>query len=150
MVWPAPSPGTPLEAEGDLRSRGMTVLDRIRLMTCSVSRLIRSPRSGVYKDKEKEVLMRLPAHLGTLALLTIVGCSSHPITNGTSDMAINPVSTISSTTGNRRWMFSSESMIFARRTTRLLFPARTSSIMLIAMIPTLSSNIPTVFSSGEK
>src|SRR3989442_14781767 len=31
MVWPAPSPGTPLEAEGDLRPRGMTVLDRIRL-----------------------------------------------------------------------------------------------------------------------
>src|SRR5213592_5077136 len=30
MAWPAPSPGRPLEAEGDLRSRGMTVLDRIR------------------------------------------------------------------------------------------------------------------------
>src|SRR5213594_4315063 len=69
MVWPAPSPGTPLEAEGDLRSRGMTVLDRIRLMTCSVSRLIRSPRSGVYKDKEKEVLMRLLAGLAGVALV---------------------------------------------------------------------------------
>jgi hypothetical protein len=31
MALPAPSPGEPLEAEGDLRSRGMTVLDRIRL-----------------------------------------------------------------------------------------------------------------------
>ena len=31
MAWPAPSLGEPLEAEGDLRSRGMTVLDRIRL-----------------------------------------------------------------------------------------------------------------------
>src|SRR5207237_3174224 len=30
MALPAPSPGRPLEAEGDLRSRGMTVLDRIR------------------------------------------------------------------------------------------------------------------------
>src|SRR2546430_11857981 len=30
MAWPAPSPGRPLEAEGDLRSRGMPVLDRIR------------------------------------------------------------------------------------------------------------------------
>src|SRR5213592_3075197 len=30
MAWPAPSPGRPLEAEGDLRPRGMTVLDRIR------------------------------------------------------------------------------------------------------------------------
>ena len=69
MVWPAPSPGTPLEAEGDLRSRGMTVLDRIRLMTCSVSRLIRAPRSGVYKDKEKEVLMRLLAGLAGVALV---------------------------------------------------------------------------------
>src|SRR2546430_15559486 len=69
MVWPAPSPGTPLEAEGDLRSRGMTVLDRIRLMTCSASRLIRAPRSGVYKDKEKEVLMRLLAGLAGVALV---------------------------------------------------------------------------------
>ena len=31
MVWPAPSPGTPLEAEGDLRPREMTILDRTRL-----------------------------------------------------------------------------------------------------------------------
>src|SRR6266542_4370845 len=31
MVWPARSPGRSLEAEGDLRSREMTVLDRIRL-----------------------------------------------------------------------------------------------------------------------
>src|SRR5712691_2992428 len=31
MAWPAPSPGRPLEAEGDLRSRGMTILARIRL-----------------------------------------------------------------------------------------------------------------------
>src|SRR6266550_7711529 len=30
MASPAPFPGRPLEAEGDLRSRGMTVLDRIR------------------------------------------------------------------------------------------------------------------------
>src|SRR5437764_1060156 len=30
MAWSAPSPGRPLEAEGDFRSRGMTVLDRIR------------------------------------------------------------------------------------------------------------------------
>ncbi len=31
MAWPAPSPGTPLEAEGDLRPREMTVHDGIRL-----------------------------------------------------------------------------------------------------------------------
>src|SRR5256885_11957033 len=30
MAWSAPSPGRPLEAEGDFRSRRMTVLDRIR------------------------------------------------------------------------------------------------------------------------
>ncbi len=31
MAWPAPSPGTSLETEGDLRPREMTVHDRIRL-----------------------------------------------------------------------------------------------------------------------
>src|SRR5204863_10045990 len=30
MAWSAPCPGRRLEAEGDFRSRGMTVLDRIR------------------------------------------------------------------------------------------------------------------------
>ena len=32
MAWPAPSPGAPLEAEGDLRPREMTVHDGIRLI----------------------------------------------------------------------------------------------------------------------
>ncbi len=31
MAWPAPSPGAPLEAGGDLRPREMTVHDGIRL-----------------------------------------------------------------------------------------------------------------------
>lgn len=31
MAWPAPSPGAPLEAEGNLRPREMTVHDGIRL-----------------------------------------------------------------------------------------------------------------------
>jgi len=47
MAWPAPSPGEPLEAEGDLRSRGMTVHDRIRL-TGLLGFLIRPRPSGVY------------------------------------------------------------------------------------------------------
>ncbi len=32
MAWPAPSPGAPLEAEGNLRPREMTVHDGIRLI----------------------------------------------------------------------------------------------------------------------
>jgi len=47
MAWPAPSPGEPLEAEGDLRSRGMTVRDRIRLRGL-LGFLIRRRPSGVY------------------------------------------------------------------------------------------------------
>src|SRR5438093_1504146 len=34
MAWPAPSPGSVLEAEGNFRPREMTVPDGIRLMTC--------------------------------------------------------------------------------------------------------------------
>src|SRR5688500_17509285 len=32
MAWPAPSPGAPLEAEGNFRPREMTVHDGIRLI----------------------------------------------------------------------------------------------------------------------
>src|SRR5437879_10815587 len=55
MAWPAPSPGAPLEAEGDLRPREMTVHDGIRLIGLlgSSSRIDPTPyyggtRGGVY------------------------------------------------------------------------------------------------------
>src|SRR5207245_10819130 len=55
MAWPAPSPGAPLEAEGDLRPREMTDHDGIRLIGLlgSSSRIDPTPyyggtRGGVY------------------------------------------------------------------------------------------------------
>src|SRR6266540_6722987 len=55
MAWPAPSPGAPLEAEGDLRPREMTVHDGIRLIGLLgfSSRIVAGPyygrtRGGVY------------------------------------------------------------------------------------------------------
>src|SRR5688572_33369194 len=55
MAWPAPSPGAPLEAEGDLRPREMTVHDGIRLIGLlgSSSRIALRPyygrtRGGIY------------------------------------------------------------------------------------------------------
>src|SRR4029453_6045233 len=55
MAWPAPPPGAPLEAEGDLRPREMTVHDGIRLIGLlgSSSRIGARPyygrtRGGVY------------------------------------------------------------------------------------------------------
>ena len=47
-AWPAPSPGAPLEAEGNLRPREMTVHDGIRLIGLlgSSSRTPRRPYYG--------------------------------------------------------------------------------------------------------
>src|SRR5256712_4703619 len=54
MVWPAPSPGTPLEAEGDLRPRGMTVLDRIRLSGLLGLLVASAPASLAYTSPRGE------------------------------------------------------------------------------------------------
>src|SRR6267143_2696700 len=76
MAWPAPSPGRPLEAEGDLRSRGMTVLARIRLTwPARPTLLIRTVHRAVYTDEaaREDLKMRLFAGIAAAAVV-IAAC----------------------------------------------------------------------------
>src|SRR2546430_8120334 len=74
MAWPAPSPGRPLEAEGDLRSRGMTVLDRIRAYRPARPRHPNGATGRIPDDPHKEDQdMRVFAGIAAAAIL-IAAC----------------------------------------------------------------------------
>src|SRR5438552_18441025 len=79
MASPAPSPGRPLEAEGDLRSRGMTVLDRIRAYRparpCLRRRIVRHPNRAAGRipvEPTRSIDMRLFAGIAAAAILADV------------------------------------------------------------------------------
>src|SRR5438132_13124033 len=82
MASPAPSPGRPLEAGGDLRSRGMTVLDRIRAYRparpCLRRRIVRHPNRAAGRipvEPTRRIDMRLFAGIAAAAILA-AGCGS--------------------------------------------------------------------------
>ena len=74
MAWPAPSPGAPLEAEGNLRPREMTVHDGIRLIGL-LGYLIQDRLHARITAVHEEVSMRLLSGL-TAAVLLLSACST--------------------------------------------------------------------------
>src|SRR6266550_6173122 len=95
MASPAPFPGRPLEAEGDLRSRGMTVLDRIRAYRPARPRHPKSAagRIDLWTPKE-DWNMRVFAGIAAAAILVAACGGTAAVSTPTPTASPTPVPTV--------------------------------------------------------
>src|SRR5204863_5158592 len=98
MAWSAPCPGRRLEAEGDFRSRGMTVLDRIRAYRPARPRHPNGATGRIPIEPTRRIEnMRVFAGIAATAILIAACGGTAAVSTPTPTASPTPVPTVANT-----------------------------------------------------